>query len=110
MSNKFAAIDGLRAIAILLVLAAHMIPLGGTGNDVAGSMGMSLFFCLSGFLITTTLLHNPDLTEFIVRRCARIVPLAYLYISLVFILFLALLVYLKVRQIERRQAASAEGA
>ena len=86
-SKKFAAIDGLRAIAILLVLAAHMIPLGGTGNDVAGSMGMSLFFCLSGFLITTTLLHNPDLTEFMVRRCVRIMPLAYLYISLVFILF-----------------------
>jgi peptidoglycan/LPS O-acetylase OafA/YrhL len=32
-------------------------------------------------------LAQPDLTEFIVRRCARIVPLAYLYISLVFILF-----------------------
>ena len=34
-------------------------------------MGMSLFFALSGFLIASTLLHNPDIHEFLVRRFAQ---------------------------------------
>lgn len=43
-------------------------------------MGMSLFFALSGFLITSALRHNSDVHAFLVRRLARIVPLAYLYV------------------------------
>jgi peptidoglycan/LPS O-acetylase OafA/YrhL len=64
-----------------------MLPLGPKFlhlNDAAGAMGMSLFFSLSGFLITTTLLHNSDVAEFVVKRVARIVPLAYAYAFLVF--------------------------
>jgi peptidoglycan/LPS O-acetylase OafA/YrhL len=75
-------LDGLRAISILLVLATHMLPLGPRIlqlNNTSGAMGMSLFFALSGFLIVSQLLHNPDLHEFMVRRLARIVPLAYAY-------------------------------
>jgi peptidoglycan/LPS O-acetylase OafA/YrhL len=49
-------------------------------------MGMSLFFALSGFLITTTLLRNSDVCEFVVRRLARILPPAYAYTFLVFTL------------------------
>ncbi len=45
---------------------------------------MSLFFALSGFLITSTLIHNHDVYEFLVKRLARIVPLAYAYTFLVF--------------------------
>lgn len=48
-------------------------------------MGMSLFFALSGFLIATLLLHNPDVVEFAAKRLGRIVPLAYAYILLVFV-------------------------
>src|SRR5258707_13189974 len=88
MTRKFAVLDGLRAISIILVLAAHMVPLGNHANTLTvGPMGMALFFALSGFLITSTLLNNSDVSAFIVKRMARIVPLAYLYISLIFIFF-----------------------
>jgi peptidoglycan/LPS O-acetylase OafA/YrhL len=83
------ALDGLRAISICLVLAAHLLPLGPKAlhlNSTAGAMGMSLFFILSGYLIGTTL-RSATIPEFIVKRLARILPLAYLYILLVFLLF-----------------------
>jgi peptidoglycan/LPS O-acetylase OafA/YrhL len=83
-------LDGLRAISILLVLATHMLPLGPRIlqlNATAGAMGMSLFFALSGFLIASQLLHNADIHEFMVRRLARIVPLAYAFAFLVSTVF-----------------------
>jgi peptidoglycan/LPS O-acetylase OafA/YrhL len=86
-ADRLPVLDGLRAISILLVLATHMLPLGPKVlklNDTAGAMGMSMFFALSGFLITSTLLHNPDVYEFMVKRLARILPLAYAYTFLVF--------------------------
>jgi peptidoglycan/LPS O-acetylase OafA/YrhL len=47
-------------------------------------MGMSLFFALSGFLITSGLRQNGDVLEFMIKRLSRIVPLAYAYSFLVF--------------------------
>src|ERR1700730_1120869 len=88
--DKFPILDGLRAISILLVLAAHLLPLGPKVlqlNETAGAMGMSLFFALSGFLITSTLIKNPDIHDFITRRLARILPLAYAYTIVVFLFF-----------------------
>jgi peptidoglycan/LPS O-acetylase OafA/YrhL len=85
--ERLPVLDGLRAISILLVLAAHMLPLGPKVlqlNSTAGPMGMSLFFSLSGFLIASTLIGNPNIYEFIVRRLTRIVPLAYAYLFFVF--------------------------
>ena len=82
-------LDGLRAISIILVLAAHLLPLGPKSlhlNSTAGAMGMSLFFILSGYLIITTL-QSTTILEFIVKRLARILPLAYLYILIVFMIF-----------------------
>jgi peptidoglycan/LPS O-acetylase OafA/YrhL len=83
------ALDGLRAISICLVLAAHLLPLGPKSlhlNSTAGPMGMSLFFALSGYLIISTL-RSATIWAFIVKRAARILPLAYLYILLVFLSF-----------------------
>ncbi|WP_084806622.1 acyltransferase [Bradyrhizobium sp. NAS80.1] len=83
------ALDGLRAISILLVLATHLLPLGPKAlhlNSTAGPMGMSLFFTLSGYLIVSTLRSTATL-EFVVKRLARILPLSYLYILLVFFIF-----------------------
>jgi peptidoglycan/LPS O-acetylase OafA/YrhL len=83
------ALDGLRAISICLVLAAHLLPLGPKAlhlNSTAGPMGMSLFFALSGYLIISTL-RSATIPEFVVKRLARILPLAYLYILLIFLLF-----------------------
>ena len=85
--ERLPVLDGLRAVSILLVLASHMLPLGPKLlelNDTAGAMGMSLFFALSGFLITSTLIQNSDVCEFLVKRLARILPLAYAYTFLVF--------------------------
>jgi peptidoglycan/LPS O-acetylase OafA/YrhL len=81
-AGRLPALDGLRAISILLVLSGHLLPLGPKFlqlNISAATMGMSLFFVLSGFLIVSGLLHNADVPEFAVRRLARIVPLAYTY-------------------------------
>ena len=80
--ERFDELDGVRAISILCVLAAHLLPLG-TGawvfNDAVALAGMSLFFCLSGFLITYFLWQNQDIRAFLIRRCARIVPLILLF-------------------------------
>jgi peptidoglycan/LPS O-acetylase OafA/YrhL len=65
-----------------------MLPLGPKYlqlNETAATMGMSLFFALSGFLIVTLLLHNPDIVEFAAKRLGRILPLAYAYTFFVFI-------------------------
>src|SRR5437868_1260264 len=88
--DKLPVLDGLRAISILLVLACHLLPLGPKAlrlNETAGAMGMSLFFALSGFLITSGLARNPNVHEFIARRLARILPLAYAYTFVVFLFF-----------------------
>jgi peptidoglycan/LPS O-acetylase OafA/YrhL len=87
--NRLPALDGLRAISILSVLSAHMLPLGPKIlhlNETAGAMGMSLFFALSGYLITSNLMMGQGIYSFFVRRLTRILPLAYLYLAIVFLL------------------------
>lgn len=87
--QRYPGLDGLRAISILLVLACHMIPLGPPMlrlNFTVGALGMSIFFSLSGFLVTSSLLHNPSFFEFMLRRVARILPLLYLYLFVVVII------------------------
>jgi peptidoglycan/LPS O-acetylase OafA/YrhL len=69
--------DYIRALAALLVLFEHK------GKMPGGSIGVSIFFCLSGFLITRILIGLPALSfgnivKFIFRRWMRIFPL---YIS-----------------------------
>jgi peptidoglycan/LPS O-acetylase OafA/YrhL len=79
---RFPALDGWRAISILLVLAGHLFPLGPKRfamNESIAALGMAIFFTLSGFLITTTLLHRPSVAEFLTRRLCRIVPLAWIF-------------------------------
>ena len=70
------ALDGLRGVAILLVLAGHY-----TGKPAgAGGIGVGLFFVLSGFLITTLLLEELaakgqlSLRGFYLRRARRLFP------------------------------------
>lgn len=79
--QRLRVLDGWRGISILLVLACHMLPLGPKAwdlNECAGLMGMSIFFTLSGFLITSTLIRSPNVPTFLIRRFARIIPLAWL--------------------------------
>jgi peptidoglycan/LPS O-acetylase OafA/YrhL len=89
MTGRIPVLDGLRALSIVLVLAAHLLPLGPKAwalNATAGAMGMSLFFALSGFLIVGTL-RNSDVLTFAVHRLARLLPLAWLYILVVWLCF-----------------------
>lgn len=85
------ALDGLRALAVLLVLYNHAPPLlfgdGGRGiwhGSRGAWLGVDLFFVLSGFLITSILLQahgRPGaLRRFWLRRALRIFPLAYAYL------------------------------
>jgi len=74
----YAALDGLRGIAILLVLIEHA-PTGWKMNmPWPGFAGVDLFFALSGFLITRIVLHarqrRAGLLPFFKRRARRIVP------------------------------------
>jgi peptidoglycan/LPS O-acetylase OafA/YrhL len=71
-------LDGLRGVAILVVLAAHT---GVPGfSDGGGGAGVTLFFVLSGFLITSLLLAEKskyarvDLKAFYIRRALRLFP------------------------------------
>ena len=71
------ALDGVRGIAILLVLASHVaIP----GLAAAGPVGVAVFFTLSGFLITGLLLSEQERTDrislprFYERRARRLLP------------------------------------
>lgn len=46
---------------------------------------MTLFFALSGFLITSNIIAGQRIQSFFIRRLTRILPLAYLYLTVVFI-------------------------
>ncbi len=84
------ALDGVRAASILLVMAAHMLPLGPQAlemNAMAAKMGMSLFFCLSGYLIVSMIHRNPDVITFLTRRMLRIVPSVVMYMVILVLLF-----------------------
>jgi peptidoglycan/LPS O-acetylase OafA/YrhL len=80
-SAHLKVLDGWRGISILSVLAAHLLPLGPKRwelNVSSGLLGMAIFFCLSGFLITSFLLRRPNIPDFLIRRMCRILPLAWL--------------------------------
>src|ERR1700722_11123580 len=88
-SERLPVLDGLRAISIVLVLATHMLPVGPKVlrlNETTGAMGMSLFFALSGFLIASVLKANTDNPEFFVIPLSKILPIAYAYIFVVFLI------------------------
>ena len=84
----YPALDGLRGLAILLVLVYHNF--GFINYFFFGWLGVDLFFVLSGFLITDILLKTLDkpnyLKNFYGRRLLRIFPLYYL--ALVIFIFI----------------------
>jgi peptidoglycan/LPS O-acetylase OafA/YrhL len=83
-------LDGVRAMAIILVLSFH------AGLNYFGWLGVQLFFVLSGFLITGILWNEKDevsptgfkLKRFWVRRSLRIFPLYFGVLILTGILYM----------------------
>lgn len=88
-------LDGLRGIAILMVMVHRFWPRRGVGMaaDVAGAgwIGVDLFFVISGFLIAGILLETRGepgyFRNFYARRVLRIFPLYYLFVIGVWIAF-----------------------
>lgn len=73
-------LDGVRALSILLVLMAHLLPLNALlpgANYAIGEFGMALFFVLSGYLIGSQLLRRVSPGIFVAHRLARVLPLAW---------------------------------
>ncbi|QFS83750.1 O-acetyltransferase OatA [Roseivivax sp. THAF40] len=92
-TRHFGALDGVRALAIAMVLYHHS-PVGAALTDgpviaARGFLGVDLFFVLSGYLITTLLLRERDrsgsisLRGFYWRRALRILPLYLVVVTAV---------------------------
>ncbi len=86
----FAGLDGVRALAIVLVLGCHS--LDPFFHAEGGAVGVNMFFTLSGFLITGLLLTELATTgalrfgSFYLRRCLRLLPALLLLLVLVAVL------------------------
>ncbi|MEO7765889.1 MAG: acyltransferase [Ferruginibacter sp.] len=91
--KHYKALDGVRAIAALMVMFFHFFKDVEAKNGVLviikkysvfGQTGVSLFFVLSGFLISRILLNTKQsptyFINFYIRRALRIFPLYYLYL------------------------------
>lgn len=81
---KIVAIQYLRAIAALLVLASHALLYPMTGEDITygriGWLGVILFFVISGFIMVTVTEGGPfDGRTFLRRRILRVVPLYWAF-------------------------------
>jgi peptidoglycan/LPS O-acetylase OafA/YrhL len=85
------SLDGIRALSFLIVFLAH----AGLEKWVPGYFGLTVFFFLSGYLITTLLRMEYDKTstiglpQFYFRRVLRILPPFYLVLFLAWTLTLA---------------------
>jgi len=99
--ERITGVDGLRGIAILLVLIHHFVELqlpreiGTWQAYLAAGLGLTfsgvdLFFVISGFLIGGILMDNRDAPNFFqvfyLRRTLRIVPLFYVFILVCWLL------------------------
>ena len=87
-------LDGLRGIAILLVMIHRVFPRAGSGTPwpiEAGWVGVDLFFVISGFLIAGILIDSRDkpgyFRNFYARRVLRIFPLFYLLVGTMLVAF-----------------------
>ena len=83
--RRIPTLDGWRGIAIALVLFDHFqyawLHRYAKAWTQTGQHGVTIFFVLSGFLITTKLLESPiDLKRFFIRRIFRLMPVAWTFL------------------------------
>ena len=82
-ANLIPSLDGLRAVSFGIVFVAH----AGLDKTVPGGFGVTVFFFLSGFLITTLMRTEFEksggvsLRAFYLRRVLRILPPFYLVLT-----------------------------
>lgn len=98
-------INGLRAVAVLLVITFHFLSFNSlTGSaefDINGGyVGVDIFFVISGFLMTAIILrgvnnNNFKLLEFWKRRAKRICPALFTAVALTYLITFLLLVNVK---------------
>jgi len=85
-SAHLPALDGLRAMAVTVVIVYHL-----GFESIPGDLGVSAFFVLSGFLISWLLLQEISHTggisfrQFYARRALRIVPAYYAFLVLIYV-------------------------
>jgi peptidoglycan/LPS O-acetylase OafA/YrhL len=98
LAGHLAGLDGVRGLAILMVMAVHFLG-GATPHTIGqrllvkvasfGVLGVDLFFVLSGFLITGLLVDAKSrphyFRNFYARRTLRIFPLYYLALAVLFV-------------------------
>jgi peptidoglycan/LPS O-acetylase OafA/YrhL len=83
------SLDGIRAVAVIVVFISH----AGWDGIVPGGLGVTIFFFLSGYLITTILRKEYESTcsislkNFYLRRVYRIMPPMYLVLLIVLLLW-----------------------
>lgn len=86
-SRYMAGLDGLRALAVMAVVAYHLAP----GRVPGGLLGVSVFFVLSGYLITDLLVAEwrqtgrLRLKPFLVRRARRLLPAMFVMLAAVYV-------------------------
>jgi peptidoglycan/LPS O-acetylase OafA/YrhL len=78
------ALDGLRGVAVLLVVADH----SGFLPEPSGSIGVTVFFVLSGFLITRVIVEarqsgSWSMPRFVINRVVRLFPALVVMVLLV---------------------------
>ncbi|MFT3915091.1 MAG: acyltransferase [Anaeromyxobacteraceae bacterium] len=101
VGDRVPSLDGLRAVSIACVLVAHSFFAAGREHPESvpiallenlGPLGVTLFFGISGFIITTLLAREQarrgriSLGEFYLRRAFRILPPLWVYVAAVALL------------------------
>lgn len=89
-------LDGIRGISILLVITVHLYYINFSWAWLSGYLGVSIFFVLSGFLITMLALREEARTgclgikAFYIRRSFRIFPLYFLVLGAYYVIVILL--------------------
>lgn len=96
--RRIPSLDGLRAVSILIVIVGHAAETSGAPallHPTArfANLGVRVFFVISGYLITSLLMREREqtgrisLSDFYQRRAFRILPAAYVFITITVLLF-----------------------